>query len=242
MKSIFVVFVLFAAVSSVSAQDNGLTQLLGGKEVPHSMKMKEFGAEWKRIGIVNINSPQTGMGDMMSQLMPAMMASSMSKQGGGKPDDAAGAMLGMSLLGGLFGGLTGDSKAPAYYTKGQTVGLGGETFLVAYQYKAEKPDFMKMAMESDKPGGKEPDFTKMAEAGKMTENSTAELILVNMKSIGSISGIRAFDLKQEIAESQKAGGLMDLMALGAKEKPAEIKSTPVAPKPKSAPPAKKPNK
>lgn len=242
MKVILVGLVMMSAVSPVTAQDNGLMQLLGGKEISHHMKMKEFGPDWKRISIANINSQSSGMGDMMSQLMPAMMMSEMGKKGVGKPDDAAGAMLGMSLLGGLFGGLTGDAKLPAYYTKGQTVALGGETFLVAYQYKAEKPDFMKMAMESDKPGAKDPDFSKIAESGKMTEESTAELYLINMRSIGSISGIRPFDLKQEIADSQKAGGLMDLMSLGAKDKAAPEKPATAPAKPKSAAPAKKPNK
>ena len=235
---------LLALATAAGAQDSGLQRLLSGKDIPLNMKMKDLGGDWKRVTIAMVGGQAGGMGDMMSQLMQAGMMSEAGKKGGGGPSDALGAMVGMSMLGGMLGGGT-DSKQPAYYTTGQVISLGGETFLIAYQYKAEKPNLMQLAMDAEKSGEKEPNWAKMTEAGKMSGESAAELTLINMKSIGSLSGIRTFDLAREIAESQPAGGLMDLFMMGAagKEKAPMLPATVATPVKKSpAPPAKKSGK
>ncbi len=244
MKRLIVAVAILALGPAARAQETSFSQLLSGKDVPLSLKLKELNSDWKRVSTIPIGGQQGGMSDLMNQLMQAGMMSDAGKKGGGGPSDAAGAMLGMSLLGGLFGG-GADSKTPSQYTKGQTVDLGGEKFLVAYQLKAEKPNLMQLALESEKQGGKEPDFSKLADSSKISGESAVELYLINMKSIGSLSGIRAFDLAAEIAESQKAGGLMDLMALGAAKEKATAKPTGAAtsvPSKRTTSPAKKPGK
>ena len=107
---------------------------------------------------------------------------------------------------------------------------------MAYRYKKPTMNFMQMAMESAANGGKEPDLSKMAGEGKMTGDSLLTLTLVNVKTIGTISDIRAFDLARELAEGQQGGGLMDLIAASMKE---EAEKPKPAPRPAPAPKPKK---
>jgi hypothetical protein len=217
---------LVLAPSVCFGQGGDFQQLLAGKEQPSSLALQDLTTDWRRITIARADGGMGGLGDMMSQLIQAGMMSDMGK-GKGKPEDAMGAMMAMSMLGGLFGG--GSSQEPVYYTRGATVAVGGEVFLIAYRYKKPEVNFMQMMMESQAAGGKEPDFTKMSEGAKLTPESRLNLTLVNVKSIGSLGDIRPFDMNQEIAESAKAGGgLMDLLAT-------KSTATPVKPAPKAAP-------
>src|SRR5204863_3517397 len=127
-------------------------------------------------------------------------------------DDPAAAMVGLSFMSALFGGGGGDGQQPVYYTKGQAVTVGGQTFLVAYRYQKPATNIMQLAAEAEK-SGKEPDPTQLAGGGKMTPESPLSLCLLNVQRIAALQNIRPFDLNQEIAESAQAGGgLMDLIA------------------------------
>jgi hypothetical protein len=215
-------------------------QLLSGKEFPQSLKLKDLNGDWRRLSIGTTDAAKGGMGDMLSQLMQVGM---MSDKGKGKgKDDAASAMLGMSLLSGLFGG-GGESEKPVYYTKGQTVTVGSETFLLAYRYQKPAVNLMQLAAEADK-SGKDPDLSKVATDGKLTPDSSLTLSLINVKAMTTLTNIRAFDMDQEIAESaQGGGGLMEMIAQQqakesqeAKQKPAPVAGTAAARK--AAPGAK----
>ena len=83
-----------------------------------------------------------------------------------------------------------------YLTKGQTVSANGQIYLVAYQMPGNGLDFSGLiqALATKTP----PAFTVL------TAETTLPLSLLDLKSIGSLDDIRAFDLKREIAESEKA--------------------------------------
>src|SRR5690242_7872705 len=110
-------------------QGANLQDVVSGRESPLSMKLKDLNSDWKRVTIGTAGG--SGVGDMMSQIMPLAMMGSMGS-GGSKGSDAA---MGMAFMSSLFGG--GGGSQPVYYSKGQTTIIGGETFLVAYRY--EKP-------------------------------------------------------------------------------------------------------
>jgi hypothetical protein len=210
---------LFAAVAlclstATVAQTADLQNILSGKETPHSLKLKDLTAEWRHVAISS-SDKGSGGGDAMKNLMQLGMMSQMGKPGGG--NDAAGAMAAMSMLGGLFGG-GGQESAPSYYTLGKTTSIAGESFLIAYRLEVKAPNLMELAAQSQKDGGKEPDFAKLAAAAKPTEDTELSLCLINLRSIGSLGSIRPFDLKKELEAAAKSGGggLMDLFALGAK--------------------------
>src|SRR5438132_8006453 len=124
-----------AVSAQASAQTTTFEQILSGKDYAHTLKLRDLTPDWRRLTISTSDSPAGGgSSDTMSQLMQAGM---MGQQGGpNSKQDAMGAMLGLSLFGGLLGGRS--ANAPVYYTRAQTVTLGGETFLVAYRF--QKPE------------------------------------------------------------------------------------------------------
>jgi hypothetical protein len=79
----------------------------------------------------------------------------------------------------LFGG---GSFATNYYTKGQTVSIGSETYIVAYSL--------------------------LSLVDKVSEEMSLNLSLLNLKTIGSMSNIHAFESKAEtIALERQLGSL-----------------------------------
>jgi hypothetical protein len=167
--------------------------ILYGNTVPLSLKLKDLNGDWRRVGI----AAPGGSGNIMGSLMKGIFG---------------------AMLGGGGGGGT-ETSLTTYYTKGQTVNIGGETFIVAYRAKLKQPDFAALIAESqqkDKEGkDKEPDLEKL-KPEKLNPDSTLTLSLLTLKSTGSLHDIRPFDMKQEIEESGKEdGGLGELMALGA---------------------------
>ena len=188
------------------SQGSSLQDVVSGKDTPLTLHMKDLNSDWKRMTL-SVAGSGGGMSDMLSQLMQMGMMSGGNKGGG------ADAAMGMAFMSSMFGGGGGGGSQPVYYTKGQTSSLGGETFLIAYKYDKPEVNFMQLIMESQQNGGKEPDFAKLSAAGKMTADLTLSLSLINVKTIGTMGGIRAFDLNQELADAQKGpGGLFDLMA------------------------------
>lgn len=234
MKHLAAVGLFLTLAVPALGQGMEFQQLLSGQDFPLNLKLKELNSDWRRLSVATLEAPKGGMGDTLSQLMQAGMMSEMGKNKG--KDDAAAAMLGMSLLGGLFGG-GGESKPPVYYTRGQTAAVGGETFLIAYRYQKPEMGLMQMAMQAAKQG-KEPGDPEMAAAGKLSAESSLALSLINTRTITRLDDIRPFDMNQEIAESaQEGGGLMDLIAQQKAKEAAEPKPSP-KPTSKAAAPRK----
>jgi hypothetical protein len=224
---------ILAVTAPALGQTTDFQQVLSGKQWPQTLKLKELDGDWRHVTISAAEGAKGGLGDMMSQLMPLMMMGDKNK---GK-DDPAAAMLGLSFISALFGGGGGEGPEPVYYTKGQAVTVGGQTFLIAYRYQKPAVNFMQVAADAEK-NGKQPDPGQLAEEGKMTPESSLSLCLLNVQRIGALHNIRPFDMNQEIAESAQAGGgLMEMMAKeAAKDNQAKPAPAPAA----SQPGAKKP--
>jgi len=75
-----------------------------------------------------------------------------------------------------------------FYTKGQTVTLNTETFLIAYQQEAKPVDFRQI-MENHELPAQQP----------LTPDTPVNLALLNLRNIGNILDIRPFKLEEELA-------------------------------------------
>jgi hypothetical protein len=235
MKCLAAAALVLTLSAPAFAQGTDFQQLFSGKDFPQTLKLKELNSDWRRVNIGIAGASKGGLMDMLGPLIQAGMAADSGK-GKGK-DDPAAAMIGMSLFSSLFGG--GETKEPIYYTKGQTVAVGSETFLLAYHFQKPETNFMQLAADAEK-SGKDPDMTKLADEGKLNPESDLMISLVNVKSITTLNSIHPFDMAQEIADSAKGGGgLMDLIAQQqAKESqaPAKPAATPGAAKKPAAKP------
>lgn len=133
----------------------------------------------------------------------------------------------MGMLGAMFGGA---GAAAHYYTQGDSVGLGGETYLITYRVHAKPIDFA--AMMRMGPGAKPPT------PEKLTMDSTLVIALMNMRNISSLSDIQPFDIQKEIAESEAAAkqqaALFGEAAGGPPAAPAEVKAAALVGKPAPA--------
>jgi hypothetical protein len=110
--------------------------------------------------------------------------------------------ISVSVTGGS-GGTSGSSQnnfadltgSKVYVTRGQTVAAEGQTYLLAYRMPGNGLDI---------PGLIQALVTKAAPAtNTLTAETVLPLSLLDLKSIGSLDDIRAFDSKREIAESEK---------------------------------------
>ncbi len=95
-------------------------------------------------------------------------------------------------MAGLFGPVT--TVGGAYYTKGDTVTVAGETFLLAYRQPGAQISLLEMVRSG--PGA--------AEVAELTAESPVTLSLLSLRNLAGMNDIRPFDLKQELAEYKKA--------------------------------------
>jgi prepilin-type processing-associated H-X9-DG protein len=95
----------------------------------------------------------------------------------------------------VFSGLTG-SGGNVYYTQGQMVTIGTETYLVAYRASAKPVNFTALM----RGGGQD----NMPRPEPLTPDTLLSLSLVNLKNAGNLNDIRKFDLDKEIAEHKEA--------------------------------------
>jgi hypothetical protein len=221
--------IALSAASPASSQGTDLKELLSGKTAPLSVKLKDLNADWRRM---SIRGP---------------------KQEGGSLSGLVGQLAG-GFMGAMFGG-GGDAMASLapdkpYYTQGQTLTLGSETYLVVYRPQTTRVDFSTLMKLGE--GGKLPPIEKL------TPDSSLSLSLLNIRNIESLSDIRPFNMEQEIAEAEKAAeaeaelrkqfeeGPAGLGGLGGAAVPEEVAiPEPPAPKPAAKPkpkptPKKKP--
>ena len=86
------------------------------------------------------------------------------------------------------------------YTKGDTVTVGTDVFLVTY--KPEAPDLSSLMMGG---GGGLPKLKPLA------ENTVLRLSLLNLHALNAMDGIKVFDLKEQVASNQKPSYPMALI-------------------------------
>jgi hypothetical protein len=95
-----------------------------------------------------------------------------------------------------------------YYTQGQTVRVNDETYVVAYRLPASgKTLTMKSLFESAMGSFTSltgADCSSVSSSEKITPETTIDLSLLNLKTIGSLNDIRPFNLQEELAVLEKA--------------------------------------
>lgn len=96
-----------------------------------------------------------------------------------------------------------------FYTKGQTVTLNGETFLIAYQQE-KTPIDLQRAMQGEIPP-----------TPAVTPETSLNLALLNLRNAGNILDIRPFKLEDELA----AGTEQQIVLTKAREKALQSQSS-----------------
>jgi len=125
--------------------------LIGGKTLPLSLKLKELNGDWRRF-------TASGMSSTLESFIT--MAAT---EGRGMPGPTV------------------------FYTKGLTVTLNGETFLIAYQQEKAPVD-LQQAMQGEIPP-----------TPAVTADTSLNLALLNLRNAGNILDIRPFKLEDELA-------------------------------------------
>ena len=144
-----------------------------GKALPLTLKLNELGDNWRQLNI----SPQLETGDKV--------VSDLNNDQTRSQDDAMMQILMDALVGG----------PGIYFTQGQTVTTGDNTFLVAYSARFDALE-LKSLMGSI---GKQKDAastTKMLEG--YLRNRTLNLALLNLHQVGSMSDIKPFNMEAQI--------------------------------------------
>lgn len=122
------------------------------------------------------------------------------------------------VLNSALAALLGRLGSAAYYTRGETVTIGGETYIIAYRPQIKGPDFGGLVQAIQKGGPKtkpEALITEKLAPEKMTAETTLALSLLNVRTSGSLTDIRTFDLQREIEDASK--GLLDAVLQAAGE-------------------------
>jgi hypothetical protein len=123
------------------------------------------------------------------------------------------AMLGMggivSSMMQTVGTMLGSAGSEAIYTRGATLRIGGEQFLVGYRLTGAGIDLGGlMSMGAAAAGGKGGGPPKI-ERKPVTAESDLSLVLINVRSIATLTDIRPFDLAE--ATKPASPGLLDLI-------------------------------
>lgn len=101
----------------------------------------------------------------------------------------------------------GTNSNGVFYTKGNLLNLGGETFMVAYQRREDEFDALETIL-----GNKKLAFLST------TPETPLELAMIRIGSIKILKGMRRFDLQQEIALSTRLNELLSAQNPFFKEK------------------------
>lgn len=102
----------------------------------------------------------------------------------------------LQMFSALYGG---GGSGNDYFTMGDTIIIGGETYAIAYRLKTKPFNIAMMAQVATNPPKPE----------KLTEDTILTLSLLNLRTTGSFSDIRPFDLKMLIAESDAGENKVD---------------------------------
>jgi prepilin-type processing-associated H-X9-DG protein len=118
------------------------------------------------------------------------------------------AVSGTSDAGGAFAALiamqTG-AETNVYYTRGQTVNLGGETYLIAYRPQVQVD-----------PNAAHHHGPRPVVRRKLPPNTPLALALLNLRTSGSFNDVRPFDPKEDVQSPQEgaAASVRQLQTLG----------------------------
>jgi hypothetical protein len=93
----------------------------------------------------------------------------------------------------MYGSMLGASRSHTY-TKGETVSLGGETYLVGYRLATKPVDITSIMRGQTEPN--------VFEEDKLTPDTLVHLTYLNVRNISSLSDIRPFVLDRELGQAE----------------------------------------
>jgi len=92
---------------------------------------------------------------------------------------------------------SGQLSGGGFFTKGQTISIGNESYLVGYTIQGKPVDMSKMQMLMNRGAPTEPE--------KPTAQTLLGLALINVRSISNITDVRPFNLEAELTGVEAAG-------------------------------------
>ena len=150
-------------------RDGNFAALLSGRNAPLSLKMNDLKTGWRRMTITAL--PQN---DDMRQAF----AWAETDNFGSRLLDALGVSPG------------------TYFSRGQTVAVGGDSFLIAYRVRFTPGDLDGMPKN-------DPGVARATEIlTRFLRGRTLDLSLLNLKNIGNLSDIRPFSIETQVASLQ----------------------------------------
>lgn len=150
-------------------RDGNFAALLSGRNAPLSLKMNDLRTGWRRM---TITAP-TQNNDMRQAFAWAE-----TDNFGGRLLDALGVAPG------------------TYFSRGQTVAVGGDSFLIAYRVRFTPDDLDDMPKN-------DPGVARATEIlTRFFRSRTLDLSLLNLKNIGNLSDIRPFSIETQAASLQ----------------------------------------
>lgn len=142
-------------------------EALSGKTHPLTIKLKDLNGDWRRITVHR----SAGVSGNVS----------VNVSGNNSPQNNNN-----------FANLGGTT---AYATKGRTLSIAGQAYLVAYHLPSSALDLGSLIQVAMK---------RAPEISRLTPDTALPLSLLELKSLGSLDDVRAFDGAAEIAESERA--------------------------------------
>lgn len=158
-----------------------------GKALPLTLKLSELGDNWRQLNI----SPQLeGLEGNAKAIHDLNNFNNTSQQP--DPDEQ------MQTLVNLLG-----SGAGMYFTQGQTVTTGDNTFLVAYHARFNPPELKALFASTEKKNPVTTTQNRVTTATKPLEQylrtRTLDLALLNLRQVGTMSNIQPFNMETQIA-------------------------------------------
>jgi prepilin-type processing-associated H-X9-DG protein len=97
--------------------------------------------------------------------------------------------------------------SPPFYTRGDTIRAGSETYLIAYRQKSEVPTDARMRrqMMADDDGDGVPNSREAgAPDQKLRPDAVLTLSLLNLRTLGNLDDVRGFDPAKEVLSAAEA--------------------------------------
>ncbi|MBV9471072.1 MAG: hypothetical protein JO316_08005 [Abitibacteriaceae bacterium] len=152
-----------------------IQNVTSGKAMPLTLKLKDLGGNWRQLTISSEIETDKKIGRELNNTLNRT-----------DPDEEMQTLV--SLLA---------SGPGVYFTQGQTVTTGNDSFLVAYHAQFDPQEFKALFKEGDKEPTPD-EVTQLLE--DYLRERTLDLSLLNLRQVGSMSNIRPFNFQDQVAK------------------------------------------
>lgn len=150
-----------------------IQNVTSGKAMPLTLKLKDLGGNWRQLTISSEIDTDKKIGSELNNTL-------------NRTDPDAEMQTLVSLLA---------SGPGVYFTQGQTVTTGNDSFLVAYHAQFDPQEFKAMFKEQGKDITPD-EVTQLLE--DYLRERTLDLSLLNLRQVGSMSNIRPFNFQAQV--------------------------------------------